>query len=320
MEMKHPMKTDAQGNDCFRLLPLEIRFEIAYLLPTPEYLSMRLASKAMLPIFESQTFWKTRFSIERELGYLNYLVKDGCKDWRLVYCCTGKLMRLTKTLRFRRLQWLHNEWIKDRCMMVRDPKSQLSKNNTRFQGLLWKKAAGEMQCDRPYRPGPYRFDNTPSSALDNEVCKRCNGVHILPPPQMVGVSRELVEIAVSVLAEDEHSFITGFNLIYGENSPNVSFGYQISQKQIKIDLRGQSLAGFEIFAGEGGIQAIRPIFTQEYGTCHSVIGKPNTTCKSVSLVPDGEIKAFMGDFDLQASNAIRQERGVECRIVHEILF
>ncbi|KAI2742390.1 hypothetical protein DTO013E5_3682 [Penicillium roqueforti] len=292
MECEHPLKDESQVNDCFRLLPLEIRFEIAYLLPTPEYLSLRLASKAMVHIFENQEFWKTRFFIHRERGYLNYLLEEGCGDWRLMYRCTSRLKRLARTLRFRRLQWLHNEWIKDRCMMIGAPISTSPENAAQFDGLVWERAAGKVQCDRPYKS-----EITPPSSLGNDICQRCRGVHNLLPPQMVTISSELVEIAVSVLAEDEHSFITGLNLVYGESSPSISLGYQISQKQIKIDLRGQPLKGFEVLAGEGGIQAIRPIFDQKHGISRSMIGKPNATCKSVLLNPDGEIKAFAGYFD-----------------------
>lgn len=293
MEFQHPLKNEAQVTDCFRLLPLEIRFEIAYLLPTAEYLSLRLVSKAMVHIFQYQEFWKTRFFIHRERGYLNYLLEQGCEDWRLMYRCTSRLKRLTKALRFRRLQWLHNEWIKDRCMMVGAPISTSFEDMSQFDGLLWDRAGGKVQCDRPYR-----FDIDPPSSLSNDICKRCRGVHNLLPPQMITISSELVEIVVSVLAEDEHSFITGFKLVYGESSSSTSFGYQIPQKQITIDLRGQQLTGFEVFAGEGGIQAIRPIFDQEDGIRRSVIGTPNTTCESVLVTPDGEIKAFVGDFDV----------------------
>jgi hypothetical protein len=291
MESEHSLKEESEVNDCFRRLPLEIRFEIAYLLSTPEYLSLRLASKAMVPLFEAQQFWKTRFLIHRERGYLNYLLEESHEDWRLMYRCTSRLKRLTKKIRFRRLQWLHNEWIKDRCMMVGAPIPTSPGSNTGFDGLLWDRAAGKVQCDRPYR---YL---TPAS-LDNDTCNRCRGVHKLLPPQMITTSSGLVEIAVSVLAEDEHSFITGFKFVYSESSPSVNFGYQIPQKQIKIDLRSQLLTGFEVFAGEGGIQAVRPIFDQKYGICHSLIGKPNATCKSVLLTPDGEIRAFIGEFDV----------------------
>ncbi|KAJ5560139.1 hypothetical protein N7513_002538 [Penicillium frequentans] len=85
---------------------------------------------------------------------------------------------------------------------------------------------------------------------------------------MITISGEPLEIDVSVLAEDEHSFITGFKLVYGESISSIDFGYQIPQKQIKIDLRGHQLRGFEVFAGEGGIQAIRPIFDRKYGISH----------------------------------------------------
>jgi hypothetical protein len=288
MGYKYRLNEDVQVNDCFRLLPLELRFEIAYLLPTPEYLNLRLTSRAMVYIFEYQDFWKTRFLIHRERGYLNYLLEEGCKDWRLMYRCTGRLMRLTGTLRHRRLQWLHNEWIKDRCMMVGAP-IPTSPWNIRFYGLGWDRAVGTVQCDRPH--------NNDTTPLGNAMCEWCRGVHKLLPHR-VTISSGLVEIAVSVVAEDEHSFITGFKLVYGGNSPSVNFGYQIPQKQVKIDLRSQRLAGFEVFAGQGGIQAIRPIFDQEYGLCHSIIGKPNETCKSVLLAPEGAIKAFSGRFDV----------------------
>lgn len=294
MKNEQPLKREGQADDCFGFLPLEVRFEIAYLLPTPEYLSLRLVSKAMVQIFESQEFWKTRFLIHRERGYLNYLLKeDRCQDWRLMYRCTSRLSRLTQELRFRRVKWLHNEWIKDRCMMVGAPISTSLENNASFDGLLWDRAVGKVQCDRLYRS-----HLTPSPSLGNDACQRCRGVHNLLPPQMILISGELVEIAVSVLAEEEHSFITGFNLVYGKSSPNVRFGYEIPQKQIKIDLRGRRLTGLEVFAGKGGIQALRPIFDQKHRTCHSVIGRPNETEKPVLLIPDGEIKAFTGEFDV----------------------
>jgi len=60
----------------FHLLPLEIRFEIVCLLPTIEYLNLRLASKAMVHIFYSQKYWKSRFLIHRKRRYLNYLLEE----------------------------------------------------------------------------------------------------------------------------------------------------------------------------------------------------------------------------------------------------
>ncbi|KAJ5721219.1 uncharacterized protein N7483_009153 [Penicillium malachiteum] len=109
---------------------------------------------------------------------------------------------------------------------------------------------------------------------------------------------ELVEIDVSVLAEDEHTFISGFKLVYTGGTPSIHFGYQILQKQIKIELRSQQLTGFQVFAGDGRIQAIRPIFDQSHGICHSTIGNPKATCQPVLLIPDGKLKALAGDFDL----------------------
>lgn len=287
------LKKETQLHDCFGVLPLEIRLEIAYLLPTLDYLSLRLASKAMVHIFGFQAFWKTRFFVHRERGYLNYLLVGGCKDWRLMYRCTSRMGRLPKTLRFRRLHWLHNEWIKDRCMMNAAPLATSSENNLPLDDLLWDRAAGTVQCDRLCESY-----GRPPLARELENCGRCLRAHRLLPRQITVNSGELLEIAVSVLAEHEHSFITGFHLSYGGNMRSIDFGYQIPGKQIKIDLRGRQMTGFEVFAGEGGIQAIRPVFDQKYEIRHSLIGKPNTTCQPVLLTPDGEIKAFAGDFDV----------------------
>ncbi|KAJ5652598.1 hypothetical protein N7507_010024 [Penicillium longicatenatum] len=144
--------------------------------------------------------------------------------------------------------------------MVGAPLTPSAENNSRFDGLLWGRAAGTVQCDRPYEDRPYLFNQTDLLALGNDICERCLEVHNLSPPQMTSISGGLVGIAVSVLAEDEHSFITGSKLVYGKNTPSIDFGYQIPQKQIKIDLRDQQLTGFGVFPGKGGIQAIRPIF------------------------------------------------------------
>lgn len=304
MHCEDPPGQENQKSDCFRLLPLELRFEIAYLLPTVEYLNLRLASKAMIHIFYALEYWKSRFFIHRERGYLTYLLeKDYCRssepldtenlDWLLMYHCTKRPKTLIKTLRYRRLQWLHNEWIKDRCIMYGGPKSIPSDNPNNFYGLLWDSAIGVIQCDRPVR-----YKSPEGTSFEKGTCLRCCGMHNLSPRQIIFLPSELVEMEVSVLAEDEHSFITGFCIKYGENLSRIDFGYQIPGKQIKIDFRNRELRGFEVFAGNGGIQAFCPIFKQEGQNYNSVIGNPDSTCYEIPLTPDGEIRAFTGNFDV----------------------
>ena len=79
--------------DCFRSLPVEIRMEIATYLSTVDFLKVQCCSRAMAVIFARQAFWKTRFLVTGDRGFLNYLLEDDRKShiWRLVYCCTSYL-------------------------------------------------------------------------------------------------------------------------------------------------------------------------------------------------------------------------------------
>jgi hypothetical protein len=81
--------------DCFDNLPVEIRLQIATYLPTVDFLSLRQSSRAMVVVFEFQSFWKSRFSVNGDRGFLNCLVTDPKKyesrDWRLIYRCTEKI-------------------------------------------------------------------------------------------------------------------------------------------------------------------------------------------------------------------------------------
>lgn len=80
-------KVDLQAgyHDCFQFLPMEIRFHIAQYPYTVEIFNLRLSSKAMVPLFESQQFWRTRFLLHGRRGYFNFLAEDGFQDWRLLY-------------------------------------------------------------------------------------------------------------------------------------------------------------------------------------------------------------------------------------------
>ena len=72
--------------DCFGNLPIEIRLQIATYLPTVDFLSLRQSSRAMVVAFEFQSFWKSRFSVNGDRGFLNSLVtnsrKHESRDWR----------------------------------------------------------------------------------------------------------------------------------------------------------------------------------------------------------------------------------------------
>ncbi|KAJ9486178.1 hypothetical protein VN97_g7167 [Penicillium thymicola] len=75
--------------DCFGLLAIEIRLEIASYLSTIDFFSLRYASRAMAPLFQLQSFWKTRFRVNGDRGFLAYLAEAPQsrkkKNWRSIY-------------------------------------------------------------------------------------------------------------------------------------------------------------------------------------------------------------------------------------------
>ncbi|GLA75084.1 hypothetical protein AtubIFM55763_006346 [Aspergillus tubingensis] len=56
--------------DIFQRLPLELIEMIAVLLPTRDVLHLRQVSRGVAPIFSSPVFWKTRFDLNAERGFL----------------------------------------------------------------------------------------------------------------------------------------------------------------------------------------------------------------------------------------------------------
>ncbi|KAI9370819.1 hypothetical protein BJX61DRAFT_544275 [Aspergillus egyptiacus] len=103
----------SRASDCFERLPLEIREQIASLLPTSDFLNLRLVSPSIALVFHDNLFWKLRFSKDGERGYLHYLLKSSTEnpvDWCVLYHATSKNK---KDLDIRVRVWEVNQWIKE---------------------------------------------------------------------------------------------------------------------------------------------------------------------------------------------------------------
>ncbi|CAG8908693.1 unnamed protein product [Penicillium egyptiacum] len=83
------------GTDCFGLLAMEIRLEIASYLPTVDFFSLRYASRVMALPFQLQSPWKTRFRVNGGRGFLACLVEAPQSrkrtNWRLIHHCTARI-------------------------------------------------------------------------------------------------------------------------------------------------------------------------------------------------------------------------------------
>ncbi|OAX84059.1 hypothetical protein ACJ72_01563 [Emergomyces africanus] len=72
--------------DCFVRLPFEICNEIASYLPTADVLGLRLVSRTFVHIYWSQAFWRTRFSLNSDRGFLfEVWHQHDIEDWRALY-------------------------------------------------------------------------------------------------------------------------------------------------------------------------------------------------------------------------------------------
>ena len=279
--------------DCFISLPVEIRMEIAAYLSTVDFLKVRCCSRAMAVIFTRQAFWKTRFLLTGDRGFLNYLLEDDRKnhDWRLIYCCTNNLDEYSSPhLWNRRRHWRRNQWLKDRLLMTRGESSSFSKqvNPMPNSGVCWENelvARGKFRCDRHCETG-----------TSEDLCHICFSEHTRFS-QTVPLSDALIGIAVSILHEEETTYITGFELIHaGREKPNIIFGHRLPSRQVMMDIQRQPLRGFVVVTGEGGIHAIRPVSDMD---STNWMGRPDGEgCRYVQLVPSQDIKALSGEFDV----------------------
>ncbi|KGO38694.1 hypothetical protein PEX1_081440 [Penicillium expansum] len=275
--------------DCFGLLAMEIRLEIAGYLSTVDFLSLRFASRTMAVLFELQSFWKTRFRVNGDRGFLACLADTPqnrkSKSWRSIYRCTAKIEQQYLYLWALRRQWRNNRWLADRYSMVKGLDDQPGLQNCLLLGEVpWNGVSVEIRCDRNCRQGN-----------DWSKCKNCWEEHV---PVLQAVALENVtSLAVSILPEGTKTYITGFDLISADfGTPNTTLGYRLPGSQVTVDLRGQQLQGFTVIAGEGGIYAIRPIF--KTNIIGSWIGQPDGVCNSTQLVLEGGIKAISGKFDV----------------------
>lgn len=101
-------------SDLFERLSLEIQYNIASLLTTQDFFSLRHASRAMTALFSDNYFWKSRFSDDGDRAYLNFIVRDHAPseniDWRQLYHASAKIEnRLESTVPvWERLRWIQD--------------------------------------------------------------------------------------------------------------------------------------------------------------------------------------------------------------------
>jgi hypothetical protein len=243
----------------------------------------------MVVVFGIQSFWKSRFSVNGDRGFLNCLAEDPrsyeSKDWRLIYRCTAKIDWSHEHLWSKRRRWRNNRWLRERCSMIRASKEQVASNQKLLGELCWKEVSTRVRCDRDGRHGKKW-----------RKCRTCHAKHNIFS-QVALLESSITGLAVCVIREGADTYVTGFDLLYADpKTPNLILGYRLPGHSVTIDLDEQ-LRGFTVIEGEAGIHAIRPIFNNSTAKW---IGLPEGSdiCKSTELVLEQDVKAISGKFDV----------------------
>lgn len=272
------------GADCLSLLPMEIRLEIAAYLSTADFLSLRLISRGMAVIFSLQSFWKTRFRVNGDRGFLVCLTERPGKrtNWRSIYHCTATIDHSDLHLGAMRHRWRNNCWLRDRYLMTQAASGQHMSEENQLAKVAWKKAAARIYCDSV---GWHRRHT-------------CN---CRPPVSQTIWLRDLV-IGITVFILDEgtgreenRSHIIGLDLIRADAGV-LTLGHRLPGSQVTIKFDGRHLRGFRINTGGGGIRGMQPIF--DSGPIISWIGDSKPDGKRFRPILKGNIKAISAKFDV----------------------
>lgn len=272
------------GTDCFGILPAEIRTEILRYVRTADMFNARLSSRAMAAVFYDQTFWKSRFQIDGDRGYLAYLLCDanynrmrGKKlDWRFLYHVTNQFKSEdydNNGISQRERVWVKNRWISQVASIARRPTisftnasgaelkltqnltwKALGANNKRLNDRYWLLFSPEFSPNRIFSQSAY-------------------------------IPQSVRAIAVSVLQQMDMTYITGLEFIC-ENHGNITFGYKLPESRVEEYVTG--LKGFTTAVSSAGVCALQPITHSHTGKW---LGLPSDGHYSITKEP--YLRAFI---------------------------
>lgn len=247
--------------DCFRLLPLEIRTLVASNLSTSEFFNVRQVSRSMAKVFGERLFWKTRFLPWGERGFLNSLLTETRgdtrpkyraskqRDWRLIYRCSVNLDVCDGHLFEFRRRWHNNRWLGERYMMTKASDEEIRSHSSLIREMSWQRLSLKVRCDRLRSQGHHR-----------KKCSMCMMEHTLSV-QAFPLNESVLSLAVYVLREAYHTYITGLGLLERDlGEPRLILGYRIPDQYHLINIDGKQLMGFNIIAGDHAIYAIQAVF------------------------------------------------------------
>ncbi|KAF4242915.1 hypothetical protein CNMCM6805_002023 [Aspergillus fumigatiaffinis] len=182
--------------DGFRQLSYDILVLISSMLPTKEALDLRRVTRAAIPLFASSHFWRTRFAIDGERGFLHPIVRNFSPpegnyeiDWRLLYHCTARL-NCSDWFEIEIRAWETLRWLRDTASAIR--------------------------CGRPRPPD---FRGSPALQHYHNTTRRNTFI------ESVEITSSLCKIAISALQEAGEVNINGIEFIFDDGRPRTMLGY-----------------------------------------------------------------------------------------------
>lgn len=273
----------ANPTDMFKILPIELKLEVAKDLTMSEYFNLRFASRSMASLFDSPFFWRGRFDQDRERGLLSFMLDGsnkllgGLKDWRQIYHSVKMPTKkgnlgddYTRFGSVPRGGFTGDEWLVDRYWIW--------KREHWLRDMLFAEEIHSPNPGLPYNRRPKEMRQLSWRAIGflgscTVACARyCSSAHRAHRYQDVLLPQPVTKVAVWVTESDQlishGSSVMGIELNNTDNeTPNFGIGYRNIGKKVTVDIDpSESLRGFEISLNcensqggrpHGRIQAIR---------------------------------------------------------------
>ncbi|KAI9781319.1 MAG: hypothetical protein M1839_006112 [Geoglossum umbratile] len=225
-----------RGGDCFSTLPWEILEAIAINLQTSDALNLRRASKALLPIWTSQTFWASRFEAGHDRDFIfekrNYREP---RDWITLYRITNDA-HSPPGLKNRRRIWGLIQALINLLRLRLDDTLESSRTNLSSDGLRWSEVAGEVRQEI-------------GSGQFNEGCR-------LFQKQCASIPSDLSRIAFSITGAGGAEYVGGMRFITS-NGVDTRLGYMAERNELFLEVT--AVRGFILAMGPRGVRALQVI-------------------------------------------------------------
>lgn len=291
-------ETNPLSSDPFGDLPAEIRLEIAECLQGVDFYNIRLASRSMSALFFNQSFWKSRFEIESDRGFISCLTDEENKgqNWQLLYHCSNASHR-SPYLNFRKEVWDRARWLRDICVMTAEPgSSNMCRESLDKNSWDWREVQAQVHCD----------EDLPIPCVSYARVTWKQGTYISESLTKISVSligrkdilyRERFITEKDACYKDSITYVTGLKFISDDKS--TSLGYSFSGSWVVYEVK--QFKGFEVAISMKGIHALRIIANDDYSSPLPWVGNPHEVVVTNRLVLQHKVDALEAGFDVSST-------------------